>query len=75
MSRWTRFAAGMRQFFCRHLENADMGSPTYCSKHDPEDQPSKAPDDNAGRRSALGQAGEGPEWAEEYPQETCFQEL
>lgn len=48
---------------------------TYRSKHDPEDQPPKAPDDDAGGRRGGGQAGEGPERAEEYRQEASLQEL
>lgn len=52
-----------------------MRSPAYRSEHDPENEPPKAPDDDGGRRSVPGQAGEGPERAEEYPQEPRFQEL
>lgn len=75
---WTRarFSAGMRHSFRYHLKKSKkMQSPAYRSEHDPENEPPKAPDDDGGRRSVPGQAGEGPEWAEEYPQEPRFQEL
>lgn len=45
------------------------------SQHDPEDQPAEAPDDDAGWRRGTGQPGQGPEWAEEHPQEPGLQEL
>lgn len=59
---------------CCHLQEAKQ-IPTHRSKHDPENQPAEAPDDNPGRRRALGQAGQAPEGAQEYSQESCLQEL
>lgn len=48
---------------------------TYRSKHDAENEPAEGPDDDGGRRSVRGQAGQGPERAQEHPQEPRLQEL
>lgn len=58
--------------FPRNIVNE---SSTYCSKHDSENQPSKAPQHNLGWGGPRGQSRQTPKRAQEDPQESCFQKL
>lgn len=61
-----------RAAFPRNTANK---SSTYCSKHDSENQPPEAPQNDPGRGGPPGQSRQSPERAEEDPQESCFQKL
>lgn len=55
--------------------NTLYDSSTYRSKHDPEDQPAEAPQDNSRCGGVLREAGQRPERAQKDSQESCFQQL